>query len=510
MNCDPQALISASREFCCIPNGMQRAVIISLLCEWAINPACRVSWTPETSVASWIDASGVHGGDLNTFIATADVETITSFDISGTGIDSFSGLECMPLLNTLRINNNQLTGILDLSVCPLLSSVQCGFNQLSGVIITGLNNLTLLDASNNIIPTTVVNTILIDLDASGVLNGEVDLNAQTPLAPPSQVGRNSAANLVADGWTVVLDEISWSPAINVSDWVDSGGPNSGNLAFFLANADFDTVTSLTTDTTANTTTLSGLQGLIGLGTLVISEDGLITLDCRNCFALQIIACSSVPTLSTLLLNGNPSLTNLSCYQCSITSLNLAGLNALTTLDCSFNALTLLNCSGLTSLTTLTCSNNGLLTTLTLIGCTKLVTLACNNCALTGLNVSGFNLLSVLDCYSNDILILTISGCTALSALDCSDNLLTTLDISPCVLLAFLNCVTNSLTNANPTYVINKILVDLVATTIQGGTVDCSGQTPAAPPSSPGGGFPDGIAAVATLTGYASPWTVTTD
>ena len=70
----------------------------------------------------------------------------------------------------------------------------------------------------------------------------------------------------------------------------------------------------------------------------------------------------------------------------------------------------------------------------------------------------------------------------------------------------LNTVTLNL-NALPSYVINQILVDLVTLGNTGGSVDVSGQTPAAPPTV---GPPNGITAKAALLAEAPPWMVTTD
>jgi hypothetical protein len=103
-------------------------------------------------------------------------------------------------------------------------------------------------------------------------------------------------------------------------------------------------------------------------------------------------------------NLDGSLTNLTCNNNSLTSLDVSGLTALTNMTCGGNSLTSLDVSGLTSLTYLECQEN----------------------SLTSLDVSGCTALAVLSCYSNPLTSLDVSDCTAMTTLSCSQNSLTTL------------------------------------------------------------------------------------
>ena len=90
-----------------------------------------------------------------------------------------------------------------------------------------------------------------------------------------------------------------------------------------------------------------------------------------------------------------------------------------------------------------------------------------------------------------------------ATLDCSGNQLTFLKLKDdnWSNIINLNCRSNSLT----TLQVNTILSHLSTNGLNGGIVDLSNQTPAAPPTT---GPPDGIGAVTTLTGNG--WSVTTD
>jgi hypothetical protein len=106
--------------------------------------------------------------------------------------------------------------------------------------------------------------------------------------------------------------------------------------------------------------------------------------------------------------------------------------------------------------------------------------------------------------SGDItLISNLARLPGLVTLNCSGEALATLDVSACPALTGLNCSGNALT----VLAVNTILSNLVTNGQTGGNVDCSAQTPAAPPSV---GPPNGIVAKAALLAKVPPWTVTTD
>ena len=94
-----------------------------------------------------------------------------------------------------------------------------------------------------------------------------------------------------------------------------------------------------------------------------------------------------------------SLTVLSCYNNSLTELDVSDCTALTYLDCDNNSLTSLDVSANTALTLLFCDNN----------------------QLTSLDVSANTALTLLFCDNNQLTSLDISQNTALTTLWCADN-----------------------------------------------------------------------------------------
>jgi Leucine-rich repeat (LRR) protein len=162
------------------------------------------------------------------------------------------------------------------------------------------------------------------------------------------------------------------------------------------------------------------------------------------------------------------LSELKCYNNSLTGLDLSTNTALTVLDCSNNSLTNLNVSANTGLTSLSCGFNSLKsldisnnTMLKELGCnfnslsslnvstnTALVELNCSYNSISSLNVSTNTSLATLACYQNSITTLNVSTNTDLESLLCYNNSISSLDVSGNPLLLILNCSNNTLTNLN--------------------------------------------------------------
>ena len=120
----------------------------------------------------------------------------------------------------------------------------------------------------------------------------------------------------------------------------------------------------------------------------------------------------------VILKGN--ITELSCSDNQLTSLNVQGLTALQKLSCGGNKLTELNVQGLTALQELWCSGNQL-PELNVQGLTALQKLECRENQLTELNVQGLTALQKLECWKNQLTELNVQGCTALQKLGCWSN-----------------------------------------------------------------------------------------
>ena len=104
-------------------------------------------------------------------------------------------------------------------------------------------------------------------------------------------------------------------------------------------------------------------------------------------------------------------------------------------------------------------------------------------------------------------IISISGLQYLPSLvtmSIYNNLLTDLQLQSVTTLLYLSASHNNF----PTGAVNTILNYLVLEYLADGFVYLDGQVPPAPPNTPGGGYPDGLAATASL--KVTGWTVVTD
>ena len=134
----------------------------------------------------------------------------------------------------------------------------------------------------------------------------------------------------------------------------------------------------------------------------------------------------------VILKGN--ITELSCSDNQLTSLNVQGLTALQKLSCGGNKLTELNVQGLTALQELWCSGN----------------------QLPELNVQGLTALQKLECRENQLTELNVQGLTALQKLECRENQLTELNVQSCTALKDLYCYSNQLNAQAMTEILNAL------------------------------------------------------
>ena len=148
-------------------------------------------------------------------------------------------------------------------------------------------------------------------------------------------------------------------------------------------------------------------------------------------------------LTTLDLSNNTTLTSLGCGGNQLTSLDLSKNTALTSLGCGGNQLTTLDVSKNTALTHLSCYENQF-TSLDLSNNTALTKLWCYDNRLTELDLSKNAALTELECYNNQLTTLDLSNNTALTWLWCYDNRLTSLDLSKNTELKSLECSGNPL------------------------------------------------------------------
>lgn len=106
-------------------------------------------------------------------------------------------------------------------------------------------------------------------------------------------------------------------------------------------------------------------------------------------------------------------------------------------------------------TNFTCSDNKI-TTLDVSQNTALEQLWCTNNQLTALDVSKNTALTGLYCYNNQLTALDVSKNTALEILDCYNNQLTALDVSQNTALTWLSCTGNQIKGEEMTRLVNGL------------------------------------------------------
>ena len=164
------------------------------------------------------------------------------------------------------------------------------------------------------------------------------------------------------------------------------------------------------------------------------RNNLTTLILSGCPELYDLDCSRNPDLTSLDLSKNKKLSNLSCYSCGIETLDLTGQPNLNYLFCSNNPLSSMIIKEDVPLYTLNCSNTAL-TSLDVSSFSRLGSLSCNGCSkLKSLKLSSS--INTLNCYNCNLSSLSIGSCCYLTTLSCYGNKIRTLDISGSIYLVY--------------------------------------------------------------------------
>ncbi|MGH1386814.1 hypothetical protein [Kordia sp.] len=356
---------------------------------------------------------------LDDLVLTANIETVTTLNISNKGISDATGIEDFTALQQLNCSSNTL-GTLDVSNNLNLTSLDCASNSLTALDILSNLNLTTLNVNENSLTALNIinNSLLVSVNISSnnitVFNGSFhialnELYAQNNALEVLNIKNGNNTNFV--GFSAIgnpsltciqVDDATWS----TTNWMNIDLQTSFNqncaYAAYVPDDNFE-------------------QALIDLGFDSLPLDDF------------------VPT------EGISTLTSLDISNKGITDLTgIEAFTSLETLNCSFNTIESLNISNNTSLNYLDCKNNQLsyLNTNT----ASLERLFCSNNKLTALDLSNNPGLYILECHVNELTNLDVSANTALRDFNVSNNALTILDMSTNTLLEDLRCSNNKLTS----------------------------------------------------------------
>lgn len=152
------------------------------------------------------------------------------------------------------------------------------------------------------------------------------------------------------------------------------------------------------------------------------------------------------------------LTDLSCSQNNLTSIDLRSNRYLERLQCFMNNLSSIDLSKNKILISLICSWNSL-TSLDVSKNTKLINLDCYNNQLSYLDVSNNVVLTTLQCSHNQLTSLDVSNNASLKSLDCSNNKLSSLIVPNSADLMTITCSKNYIKDTAMDALINSLPIN---------------------------------------------------
>lgn len=331
--------------------------------------------------------------------------------VDNKGISDLTGIEAFVNIPILACNDNNLTTI-DISQNTAIKELVCGGNATFTTLDVSQNlalerifcvnsGLTTLDVSNN----SELN--LLNLIGSNLTS--LDLSNNPQLNSVLLTNNNLTSLNVANG--------------NNGSWTQMGATGNPNLSCIEHDTGFDPTTNINWQkdasatwsdncATSTCTTFVNIPDAnfkaILVGDPSINTDGdneICTTEAQAYTGSIFVVFQGISDLTGI--EAFTNITELSCDENQLTSLDISANTALTTLSCSLNQLTSLDVSNNTLLTQINCGGN----------------------QLTSLDVSNNTALVGLFCSANQISGLDISANTNLEQLNCVDNQLTSLNVA---------------------------------------------------------------------------------
>lgn len=315
---------------------------------------------------------------LDNFVLTANINTITSLDVSALSIADLTGIKDFIALTNLQCFNNSLA-TLDITQNTVLTTLNLRNNQLTSLDVTQNTALTLLNCRDNLLTSLDVsqNTALTDLISNNNQLTGLDLTQNTTLT--KLLCQNNALKVVnvKNGNNTNITSVNFDTTNNpnlicievdnatysTSNWANIDATSSfGNncliytyvpddnfeqalaiydgpvLDNYVLTANINTVTNLDV-TFQNITDLTGIEGFTALVNLNCGDNNLTSLDVSQNTVLTELRCFRNNLTS---LTVNTALTYLSASLNNLTSLDVSQNIGLTTLYCAYNQLTSLN------------------------------------------------------------------------------------------------------------------------------------------------------------------------
>ncbi|PHS09692.1 MAG: hypothetical protein COA88_03690 [Kordia sp.] len=368
-------------------------------------------------------------------IPTANINTLTTLDISNSSISDLTGIEAFIALTNLSCSNNMITelnvfeisGLITLN-CDNNSLTQLVFNSNLVLLFTSDNNLKSLDLS--------LNTSLFHVECQN--NDLYYLNIKN--------GNNAGIGFVVASGNTNLSCLNVDDAVTATagtgvyaGWSKDAGTTYGencdiyvpddNFEQALIDLGYDTVLDDFV-TTANISSVSflsvsnksiddltGISGFTSLLSLYCSSNNISLLDLRHNINLVTVS-GRQNQFKGLYVQNSPSLKTLDCLGSSqLGFLDITQNTVLETLDCINTGLSTIDVTQNIVLDILKVGGNLNLLTLDISQNTNLTELSCYSSGLTDLDVSNNTLLLDLDISNNDITAIDLKQNTLLTAMN---------------------------------------------------------------------------------------------
>ncbi len=294
---------------------------LALLC-FTLMGYAQNTFVPDDNFEQALINLGYDSGALDNQVPTANINTITSLNVSSKNIADLTGIQDFVALKLLYCHSNLLTS-LNITTNTVLNILNCSSNLLSSLDVSANTALAELNCNSNLLTSLDIssNTALTDLQCGSNQLSSLNVSAN-PALTYLDCSSNLITSLIVSANTDLTDLYCGSnqlTSLNVS----------ANIALANFDCGFNNLTSLNVSSNTN------------LIYLYCNKNQLTNLDLSANTALTYLYCA-YNQLASLNVSINTALIYFDCFNNQLTSLNISANTALTHIDCSANLLASLN------------------------------------------------------------------------------------------------------------------------------------------------------------------------
>ncbi|MEP0987585.1 T9SS type A sorting domain-containing protein [Ekhidna sp.] len=375
----------------------------------------------------------------NNLLSSIDVLSnpgIDQLNVSGNLLSNLD-LGSKPLLYSLKADNNQLLNI-DLSDYVTITGLSLSGNSYTTIDLSALTNLTSLFISGTNLTTLDISNItsLTSMDATASPNLScIQVNPLYEVTQPTGWSKDPTSDYSTDCFPVYVPDDAFEQTLINLGYDDV-------LDDYVQRNNINTVTFLNVGW-SGITDMTGIEGFTMLTELSCNNNLLSTIDISNNNLLEVLRINN-NQLTSLDVQSNILLKELHASDNQLQAIDLSSNNALLIGDVGQNAIATIDVSMNPLLTELYVRNT-LVTSVDVSGNLSLTNLSVRgNPMLTGLDVTGNTGLKLLDVSQNTINSIDIGNNTLLEHFNSSQTPLVSLDLTNNPLLTYLNCADNEL------------------------------------------------------------------